>query len=41
MKPRPYPIYIGRRLFWDVLLPSGELWGMRFRTYSRMAELLQ
>lgn len=39
-KPRPFPIYIGRRLFWDIQLPSGALWGIRFRSYSRCAGLL-
>lgn len=39
-RPVPYPIYIGRHLLWDVLLPSGHLWGIRFKNYSRCAELL-
>jgi hypothetical protein len=39
-RPVPYPIYIGRRIEWDVLLPSGRLWGIRFKNYSRCAGLL-
>lgn len=38
---RPYPIYIGRELYWDIELPDGELFGIRFKTYSRAAELLR
>lgn len=36
---RPYPIYKGRLVFWDILLPDGRLFGIQFRTYQRAVEL--
>jgi len=38
---RPYPIYIGREIYWDILLPDGRLFGIQFRTYSRCVEILK
>lgn len=38
---RPYPIYIGRQVYWDIQLPDGRLFGILFKSYSRCVEILK
>jgi hypothetical protein len=37
---RPFPIYQGRLVYWDIQLPDGSFFGIRFRDYSRAADLV-